>query len=124
MITTYLLQVNKPRSETGARPIPIFFGLFTVHTVKARKAHIRKGTLTLSDSASPRKYEVERIGAGSSDLDVLRACTSAALATFGDEPCLAIRKRIARLAGDIEGEGEDIPSTLKPQGYLISIVNI
>lgn len=124
MITTYLLQVNKPRSETGARPIPIFFGLFTVHTVKGRTAHIRRGTLTLSDAASPRKYEVERIGAESSDLDVLRACASAALATFSDESCLAIRKRIARLAGDIEGKGSNIPTLLKPQGYLISIVNI
>lgn len=124
MITTYLLQVNKPRSETGARPIPIFFGLFTVHTVKGKKRTVHKGTLTLSDAEQPRKYEVEMVGDVPSHLDVLRACASAALATFGEEPCLAIRKRIARLAGDIEGEGLDILSILKPQGYLISIVRI
>lgn len=124
MITTYLLQVNKPRSETGARPIPIFFGLFTVHTVKGKKRTIQKGTLSLSDAQSPRTYEVEMVGGMSSHVDILRVCTSAALATFGEEPCLAVRKRIARLAGDIEGEGTDIPSLLKPQGYLISIVHI
>ena len=124
MITTYLLQVNKPRSETGARPIPIFFGLFTVHTVKGKRRTIQKGTLALSDVQSPRTYEVEMVGGMSSHFDILRACAAAALETFGDEPCLAIRKRIARLAADIEGEGTDIPSLLKPQGYLISIVNI
>ena len=124
MITTYLLQVNKPRSETGARPIPIFFGLFTVHTVKGKKRTVHKGALTLSDEVLPRKYEVEMVGDMASHLDILRACASEALATFGNEPCLTFRKRIARLAADIEGEGVDIPDLLKPQGYLISIVNI
>ena len=124
MITTYLLQVNKPRSETGARPIPIFFGLFTVLRVKGRKFTTLKGALALSDAENPRTYEVDMVDYGFSDLDTLKSCAAFALATFGDEPCLAIRKRIARLAADIEGAGDDITTVLKPQGYLLSIVNI
>lgn len=124
MTALYLIQTNKPRSETGARPIPIFFGLFVAQTVKARKATIRKGVLALSDSERPRKYEAEMIGDMVSDLDMFRACVDAALSTFGDEPRLAIRKKIARIAGDMQADGGNLPELLKASGYFVSVVNI
>lgn len=123
MTTLYLIQTNKPRSETGARPIPVFFALFAVERMKGRKGAVLRGTLVLSTSQKPDTYVVEVVGEAP-PIALFRACAVKALSTFGTEPCASVRKKIAKIADDAHGESDTLEGLLDEKGYMFSVMEI
>lgn len=123
MTTLYLIQTNKPRSVTGARPIPVFFALFAVEHVKGRKGAALRGTLVLSTSQKPGTYVVEVAGEAP-PIALFRACVNKVLSTFGTEPCASVRKKIAKIADDAHGESDTLEGLLGEKGYMFSVMEI